>query len=113
MLPNLNLIVGSVTATPGNVVLGNNAGDTTLRVELGVLNPGDSITITYQAQIDASITPPVTFVNTATLNYDSAAGPGGRPGTDDDTHTIRVNDDVYRYSKTVVDTSRKQWWIHP
>ncbi|MBK9748928.1 MAG: isopeptide-forming domain-containing fimbrial protein [Chloroflexi bacterium] len=105
MLPNLNLIVGSVTATPGNVVLGNNAGDTTLRVELGVLNPGDSITITYQAQIDASITPPVTFVNTATLNYDSAAGPGGRPGTDDDTHTIRVNDDVYRYSKTVVDTS--------
>ncbi|HUN09075.1 MAG TPA: isopeptide-forming domain-containing fimbrial protein [Aggregatilineales bacterium] len=105
MLPNLNLIVGSVTATPGTVILGNNAGDTTLRVELAVLNPGDSITINYQAQIDVSITPPVTFVNTATLNYDSAAGPGGRPGTDTDTHTVRVNDDIYRYSKTVVDTS--------
>ncbi|MCA0455419.1 MAG: isopeptide-forming domain-containing fimbrial protein [Chloroflexi bacterium] len=105
MLPDLNLVVGSVTATPGMVVLGNNAGDTTLRVELGVLNPGDSITINYQAQIDVSIMPPVSFVNTATLNYDSAAGPGGRPGTDDDTHTVRVNDDIYRYSKTVVDTS--------
>src|SRR5690606_10623826 len=46
-----------------------------------------------------------TFVNTATLNYDSVSGPGGRPGTDSDTHTVRVNDDVYRYSKTVVDTS--------
>ncbi|MBK8034654.1 MAG: isopeptide-forming domain-containing fimbrial protein [Chloroflexi bacterium] len=105
LLPDLDLIVGSVTSTRGTVITGNTAGDTTLRIEVGTLNPGATITITYRAQISPLITPPVTFINTATLNYDSAPGPGGRPGTDDDTHTIRVNDDLYRYSKTVVDTS--------
>jgi uncharacterized repeat protein (TIGR01451 family)/fimbrial isopeptide formation D2 family protein len=105
LLPDLDLIVGSVTTDRGTIITGNTAGDTTLRVEVGTLNPGETITVTYRAQISQLITPPVTFINTATLNYDSVSGPGGRPGTDSDTHTIRVNDDVYRYSKEVVSTS--------
>jgi uncharacterized repeat protein (TIGR01451 family)/fimbrial isopeptide formation D2 family protein len=108
LLANLTLIPGTVTTTRGTVTAGNAAGDTQLRVDVPLLNLGETVTITYQGLINANITPPVNFVNTAALAYDSASGAGGRQMTDNDTHTIRVNDDIYQYAKTITDTSVTQ-----
>ncbi|MBE2183545.1 MAG: PD40 domain-containing protein, partial [Anaerolineae bacterium] len=109
LLPEFDLIVGSVTANNGAVVtIGNTAGDTTIRVTKALLALGDSFTITYQATINSTAVPNTDLINVATLNYNSAPNNEGRPGTDNDDHTIRVNEvtgGVYQYIKSLVSTS--------
>ncbi len=49
--PNTSLVVGSVQATTGTIILGNNSGDTTVRVEIGVISSSQSVDIQYDAVI--------------------------------------------------------------
>jgi uncharacterized repeat protein (TIGR01451 family) len=49
--PNTSLVVGSVQATTGTITLGNNSGDTTVRVEVGVISSSQSVDIQYDAVI--------------------------------------------------------------
>ena len=46
------LMPGTVSAQKGRVVTGNNNGDTEVRVEIGIINPKESIVITYQVMVD-------------------------------------------------------------
>ncbi len=50
---NTALVVGSVSATPvGTVVVGNTAGDTSVRVNIGTLAPGASVSVSFDVTID-------------------------------------------------------------
>ncbi len=51
--PNTTIVIGSVTATGGGVVLsGNNTGDTSIRVNMANLEAGDIKTVTYDVKIN-------------------------------------------------------------
>jgi fimbrial isopeptide formation D2 family protein/uncharacterized repeat protein (TIGR01451 family) len=77
--PNLELVVGTVTTDVGTVTLGNNAGDTTLRIDVPVLALGQSIHIAFTARVRADAPGAITLTNTVDADFDSAAGEGGRP----------------------------------
>ncbi|HEX6639996.1 MAG TPA: hypothetical protein VF215_02730, partial [Thermoanaerobaculia bacterium] len=50
---NTTLVVGSVTTTAGSIVTGNNAGDSTVAVNVGTLaGSGGTVTITFRVVID-------------------------------------------------------------
>ena len=50
---NTTLVVGSVSATPaGTVVLGNTPGDTSVRVNIGTLDVGASVTVSFDVTIN-------------------------------------------------------------
>lgn len=85
--PQTTLVPGSIVVKGpdgAQIDLGNGAFDTGLRISLGELALGGTLTITYQAEVNTvGINPLVPVVNTATLAYDSAAGPGGRTAGDE------------------------------
>ncbi len=64
---NTTLVVGSVTTTAGTVTTGNNAGDTSVQVDIGTMlgDDGagnyDTVTITFDATINATLVPPTTI----------------------------------------------------
>ncbi|UCC90571.1 MAG: DUF11 domain-containing protein [Dehalococcoidia bacterium] len=50
--PNTTLVVGSVSASPGLVIIsGNSPGDTFVEVDVGSLGPGNSVTVVFQVVI--------------------------------------------------------------
>jgi uncharacterized repeat protein (TIGR01451 family) len=49
--PNTTLIAGSVQATTGVIALGNTPGDTSVRVEIGTMTPGQSVDVLYDTAI--------------------------------------------------------------
>ena len=49
--PNTSLVVGSVQATTGTVTLGNNPGDATVRVDIGSIYNGQTVSIQYDTVI--------------------------------------------------------------
>ncbi len=81
------LIVGSVTTTAGTIVSGNNAGDTTVSVQIPTLaGLGGSVTITYQTRVNPVIGS-VDIVNQGTVTG------GNFPSTvTDDPSTPAPND---------------------
>jgi fimbrial isopeptide formation D2 family protein/uncharacterized repeat protein (TIGR01451 family) len=91
---NLQLIPGTVTVTGSlgaTVTLGNNPGDTTIRVQDAVLLLGETLTITYRARVTGAPAPGSTVPNTATLDWSSSDTPDARPGTDSDPAQVTVN----------------------
>ncbi|MCO8124320.1 isopeptide-forming domain-containing fimbrial protein [Stieleria sp. TO1_6] len=107
----LDLVVGSVTAvTSGGgtvtIATGNSAGDTALEVDVDVLELGETVTITFDAILNANVDPAGdTIINTSVVDYDSLPGTGGRTGTDNDDHTIDTGQESIGISKIVVDSS--------
>jgi len=57
--PNTTLEVGSVTTTQGIVVQGNNAGDTSIEVNIGDIGVGSSVIVTYKVTIHDPLPPDV------------------------------------------------------
>ena len=53
--PNTSLVVGSVTTTHGSVTSGNTSGDTTVGVDIGTIDPDETVTITFEVTIDAGL----------------------------------------------------------
>ena len=49
--PNTNLVIGSVHATTGTISSGNNTGDTSVGVAIGVIPVGQHVDISYRATI--------------------------------------------------------------
>jgi len=92
--PYLALIAGSVSTNRGSVIIGNGAGDTTLRVTTEKLlrnEPsvaGDVWTISFKAVVSASMPYATTIKNTATSSFDSLPGTGGRPDSGSSTASI-------------------------
>ena len=86
--PDLNtaLVVSSVTTTQGTVTSGNQAGDTEVVVNVGTIEDGGSVTITFEVTVDEALTEDVGeivnqgFVSSDTLN--------GFPTDDPDTETL-------------------------
>jgi uncharacterized repeat protein (TIGR01451 family)/fimbrial isopeptide formation D2 family protein len=72
---SVRLVVGSVVASAGTVVSGNNGGDSTVRVELPVLLPGQTLTVTFQALAVGVPIPDGNSINTASFDSNSAPGP--------------------------------------
>ena len=87
------IIPGSVTTTKGHPIGGNHEGDTEIKVSIGYIDPGKSVTITYRTQVDegtpagtmimnqgiveADNSPPepTDFPNTSTPNDPTVIGP--------------------------------------
>jgi uncharacterized repeat protein (TIGR01451 family) len=67
---NTTLIAGSVTTTQGTVTTGNTGGDTSVAVDVGDIDNGETVTITFQAMIDSPFPAGVTQV----CNQGTASG---------------------------------------
>jgi uncharacterized repeat protein (TIGR01451 family)/fimbrial isopeptide formation D2 family protein len=94
--PNLTLVVGTVTAGPGAiVVLGNNGGDSTIQVDYVSFINGSSDTITYDVQIANPVLAGVsTLVNWASADCDELVPePSNDPSTspDDDPTVVPLD----------------------
>lgn len=53
--PNTSLVVGSVTTSRGTVLTGNNAGDTHVMVTVGTIDPGETVTITFDVVVSGNV----------------------------------------------------------
>lgn len=53
--PNTSLVEGSLTATSGTIVSGNNASDSHVRVDLGSLSPNASVTVQFRVRMKGSL----------------------------------------------------------
>ncbi len=91
---SLQLIPGSVVASLGTVAIGNGAGDTSVRVTLPVLLPGQVLTVTFQARAVGIPIPDGIAPNTAVFAGTSAPGdiPPGflRPVNGQDTAAVQI-----------------------
>lgn len=54
---NLTLQTGSVQTSAGEVLLGNNPGDTTISIQVGDVDDGDTVKIQYQVKVSTSANP--------------------------------------------------------
>ncbi len=86
--PNTSLVVGSVAATAGTISSGNTPGDTSVAVSIGLLSPGDSVTITFRVLIDDPIAPGVDQV----ANQGTTTGSNIPPTPTDDPATSNPAD---------------------
>ena len=106
--PFLALVAGSVSTNRGSVIVGNGAGDTTLRVTTDKLLrndasvAGDVWTISFKATVLPTTPGGATIDNTATFDFDSAPGPGGRPDGGNSSVSIPGSPS---FEKTVISTS--------
>ncbi len=101
----LNLVAGSVTingtGAPASVLVNDNGN---LQIDASLLNLDETLTITYQAIADDSVRVTDQLINSATLDYDSAEGPGGRPASLSDEEIFTVVG-VPTLEKTIISTS--------
>ena len=61
--PFTRLVPGSVTTTRGAVTLGNGSGDFSIRVEIGTVEPGESVRVSYRVTVAADAAPGSWIVN--------------------------------------------------
>ncbi|BDG73590.1 beta strand repeat-containing protein [Roseomonas fluvialis] len=91
---SLSLIAGSVTTNFGTVVIGNGGGDTTVRVTVPVLMPGQVLTVTFQVRAVGVPIPDGVAINTAEFGSTSAPGdvPPGftRPLSGQDSSSVAI-----------------------
>lgn len=96
---DLALVVGSVVVTVGGVDVsagavtqGNTGGDTEVEVQLTSLGLTDGpVLITFAAELKTTLdVAGDQMLNTATVDFDSLPGVGGRADSANDTHTIGV-----------------------
>lgn len=75
----LTLNLGSVAVSSAGGVLGivNNSSAGTVSYDIGTIPAGGSVTVTYSATINASVTPGQTITNTATATTTSLPGTNG------------------------------------
>ena len=59
---NTMLVVGSVSTTQGTIIAGNNIDDTTVRIDIGTIQGSGSVTVTFDATINAPFPEGVTQV---------------------------------------------------
>lgn len=107
----LDLVAGSVTATSTgsgslDIKEGNDPGDDEILVTATLLEVDETITIRFQAQLNANVDPAGdTVINTSDVKFDSLPGTGGRVGDDNDDHTITTPQESLGITKEVVATS--------
>ena len=68
----VDFATNSVITTKGTVESGNGPLDTEVRVQIGSMANGESVTITYQVLVEAGVTVPTTLTNQATVSADNA-----------------------------------------
>ena len=107
-LDKLDLIEGSVRVVgggPGSVSLGDDAGERTLRVEIGHLALGQVTTIEYQAKANGKAGALGDVIDgAATVDYASAPTEGRTYAADDDAPFITNATGIAAVSTAVVDT---------
>jgi uncharacterized repeat protein (TIGR01451 family) len=64
---NTTLVAGSVQVVSGAVVRGNSAGDSGVEVNIGVINPGESFNIVFQAAIQKPLAMAATHVRNQSI----------------------------------------------
>jgi len=85
---NTALVVGTVTTTQGTITSGNNPGDTSLTVDIGLLSPGTTIGITFRVTIDDPLPPGIDRVS----NQGLVSGAEFPPAPTDDPATPASSD---------------------
>jgi LPXTG-site transpeptidase (sortase) family protein len=86
--PNTTLLVGSVTTTLGTVTSGNNPGDTSVAVDIGLLPAGVTVAVNFRVRIDDPVPPGVDRVS----NQGLLTGAGISPTPTDDPATTTPSD---------------------
>lgn len=79
---NTTLQVGTVQTDRGVIVRGNNAGDTSITVNIGALPPGESAVITFKVKINANISVS-TIENQAVVSLSNPQVAGQAVSSDD------------------------------
>ena len=80
----MRLVAGSVTATRGTVIAGNDPGDPEVVVDIGELSPGDALKISFEVALDADLPREVAAVSNqgwVTSAENLAGVPTDDPGT--------------------------------
>jgi uncharacterized repeat protein (TIGR01451 family) len=100
----LSLIGGTVSTSQGSVILGAGATDTVVLVDIGSVAAGDSVVVTYEAQVAGSLPPGVGEVLTQGVISGAVAGPvltddPDLPGTTDPTRTPMAASPVVAVTK--------------
>ena len=104
----LSLVPGSVVFTgtgAGNANVISDSG--TLQVAVSQLDVGQTLTISYRATVDDSVRVSDVLTNDASLNFDSAAGPGGRSATLNDLETFTIVG-APTFDKVITSTSQPE-----
>ena len=86
--PRTTLVVGSVTTSAGSVASGNAAGQKALRVEIGTIAPGASVTVGFRARLDATLPAGTTQIR----NQAVVTSTGLAPVSTDDPVTVAPGD---------------------
>jgi uncharacterized repeat protein (TIGR01451 family) len=87
---NSTLEVGSVTTTQGTIVRGNNTGDDDVSIEVGVIDPGDEVTIEFNANINSPLPDGVGSIK----NQGFISGDNFATAQTDDPDTPNINDET-------------------
>ena len=99
---NTSLVVGSVSTTQGDVVLGNSSGNTTVDVNVGTLQAGPSHNICL-VTFDVLITSPLPDDISTISNYGTVTATGINKKTDDpNTEASPDNTDTMVYAQPVI-----------
>jgi uncharacterized repeat protein (TIGR01451 family) len=83
------LLPDTLTTTAGTIISGNNPGDTTIEIEIGTVLVGASVTITFEVQVNDSLSADVTEV----ANQGVFTGDNVDPTPTDDPGTPNLPDD--------------------
>lgn len=87
------LVSGSVQTSQGTVITGNTTGDSQINIQIGVIPPGGSVTLSFQVRINLNTNGVVN--NQAQTLYTEASDPAGQSliAYSDDPDTVgKVND---------------------
>ena len=57
------IVPGSVTTTQGTILVGNTQGDTTISIDIGTVNSGDTVTINYDVKVNNGVNSGSNIVN--------------------------------------------------
>ena len=69
---NTTLVVGSVTTSQGNITTGNNAGDTTVAIDVGDIASNNTVNITFDVVVNNPPANPISeIVNQGVINSDT------------------------------------------
>ena len=98
--PNTTLVNGTVIPSLGTVIEGNNPGDTDIEVALGDLLSGESVTITFNADLNDPIAPDVTAI----INQGFVSGDNFDQQSSDDPDTPEGDDPTSDFIATQVPT---------
>ncbi len=106
--PNTALVVGSVQTSQGTVTSGNNAGDTSVAVDIGPIPGGSRVNVSFRVRIDDPLPPGVTqianqgLVGSNELPDEPTDDPDTPPDDDETVTPVGADPDLEAYKSDTI-----------